>query len=162
MSQNNHPDLIDQLRDEWNQEDSKLDTSAMDIVGRIIKLGNIWSVQVNTIMKPFGLKYTEFDIIATLRRSGKPYELTPTQLCNSILLTSGAMTTALNRVEKSGLIERTLSASDKRVKTARLTPKGIKLAHQAAEKRFELASNQIQKISGKNRQILSALLRECN
>jgi DNA-binding MarR family transcriptional regulator len=112
-------------------------------------------------MKPFGLKYTEFDIIATLRRSGKPYELTPTQLCESILLTSGAMTTALNRVEQLGLIERALSDSDKRVKTARLTQVGISLARKAAERRFELAKHHVKNLSKKEINTLTSLLKIC-
>ncbi|MEP3891329.1 MAG: MarR family transcriptional regulator [Hellea sp.] len=161
MSESNNFDLIDKLRREWEYEDPMLDTSAMDVVGRVIKLASQWTVETNAAMKPFGLKYTEFDIIATLRRSGKPYELTPTQLCESILLTSGAMTTALNRVEQLGLIERALSVSDKRVKTARLTQVGISLARKAAERRFGLAKHHVQNLSKKEINTLTSLLKIC-
>jgi len=160
MAKTQSTELIDRLRLEWNAEDPALDTSAMDIVGRIINLGNRWSGEANTAVKPFGLKYTEFDIIATLRRSGPPYELTPTQLCDSVLLTSGAMTTALNRVERLGLIEREESQIDKRVKIARLTKKGKDLARRAAKKRFELAAEQISDISQSDVRELTALLKK--
>ncbi|MFK7954807.1 MAG: MarR family winged helix-turn-helix transcriptional regulator [Lysobacterales bacterium] len=154
------PDLIDRLRQEWERESPKLDTHAMDVVGRVMLLANRWDSQVQQTLKPFKLTYTDFDILATLRRSGAPYELTPTQLLQSVLLTSGAMTTALARLEDAGLIARIEDPNDRRSKKAGLTRKGVSLAGKAANKRFETAGVQLEKLSEGERRTLTKLLRK--
>lgn len=151
-------DLVERLRREWQQEAPELDTSAMEVVGRIIHLASQWQDKANVALKPFGLSYTDFDILATLRRSGAPYELSPTALCNSVLLTSGAMTTALSRIEKLGLIERFEGVSDKRVKMARLTAKGSEKAYEASVVRFSLAEDNVLKLNQSQRRNMSNLL----
>lgn len=151
-------DLIHTLREDWNKEAPELDTSAMDVVGRVIHLASHWHELANEALKPLGLSYTDFDIIASLRRSGPPYELTPTQLCDAILLTSGAMTSALSRVEKAGLITRRSGPEDRRVKTAQLTTKGIALAYEASKIRFKLAENSLDGLSSNERKTMSDLL----
>ena len=154
-----NPDLVDSLRNEWLHEAPDLNTSPMEVVGRILRLASIWETETNHTLKVFGIKYTDFDIIATLRRSGMPYELAPKELCEAILLTSGAMTTALARIERKGLIERGTSSNDKRQKTARLTPKGVKLAYKASVARFDLAKLQVSMLKSNQADQLSDLLR---
>ncbi|MBV1907762.1 MAG: MarR family transcriptional regulator [Kangiellaceae bacterium] len=134
-------DLIDQLISEWVEERVDLDTSGMAIVGRIIRLGHLMSSSASEVLKPHGLSYTEFDILATLRRKGSPYRLTPTQLSKTTLLTSGAMTAALNRLEKKELISRQHSDTDLRSRSVTLDKKGILLIEVAAVDRFEEASS---------------------
>jgi len=147
MTDNNEADLITRLRQEWAIEQPELDSSAMDIVGRVIHLADQWQSSANKLLAQYDLSYTEFDVIATLKRSGPPYELTPTTLRQSVLLTSGAMTAALNRVEKKGLIVRHAMPEDGRVFTAKLTAKGKRLAAKATHSRFELAQSQINNLS---------------
>lgn len=153
-------DLIDRLRQEWRQEAADLDTQAMEVVGRIMLLAHRWDSELQRELKPYDLSYTDFDILATLCRSGAPYELTPTQLLRSVLLTSGAMTTALTRLQTAGLLRRTEDEHDRRSKKAQLTRRGLSLARKAADQRFATANGQIQGLTASEGRTLEKLLRK--
>ncbi|MEM1088919.1 MAG: MarR family transcriptional regulator [Pseudomonadota bacterium] len=153
-------DVIDLLRSQWESQLPHLDTEAMEVVGRITLLASRWEAELQRALKPFALSYTDFDIIATLRRSGEPYELTPTELLQSVVLTSGAMTTALTRLEKAGLLSRTPDPSDGRVRRAKLTRSGAALAAKAARVRFNVAGEQVTELTNKDQQALVGLLRK--
>ena len=75
----------------------------------------------------FGLQAGEFDVLATLRRSGQPYALTPTALYEATMVTSGAMTNRLDRLEKAGLILRGPHPNDRRGIVVQLTENGLAL-----------------------------------
>lgn len=132
---------------EWGKECPDLNADAMHIVGRIMQLGRRYEKEASLALKPSGLLYTDFDIIATLRRSGPPYELTPGQLSAAVLLTSGAMTAALDRLQNTGLITRHASEADRRVKTAKLTSQGKSLAKKTAQARFKVATKAVHSLS---------------
>ena len=150
---------MDELVRQWRDECPELDASAMQVVGRIIRLGRMFEAQAGAALKPFDLPYTDFDIIATLRRSGKPYALTPGELSRAVLLTSGAMTAALGRLERAGLIRRLADSSDRRIKAAQLTAAGKRLARKAAAVRFEVARDALQGLSTPGRTALAKTLR---
>ncbi len=80
----------------------------------------------------FGLLGESFDVLASLRRSGPPYQLTPTQLYREMMLTSGAMTNRIDRLEEAGLVARKPDPSDRRGTLVRLTAKGKALIDAAA------------------------------
>ncbi|MEO1407137.1 MAG: MarR family transcriptional regulator [Pseudomonadota bacterium] len=153
-------DLVDQLIAEWGREAPELDVGGMAIVGRILALGRRFETRIETKLKPLGLIYTDFDILATLRRSGAPYDLTPTELRRSILLTSGAMTAALDRLERNGLIERIRSQKDRRSSSARLTQEGVNVVDEAAVMRFKDANESVDSLSEQDRETLARLLKK--
>nr|XP_061801943.1 HTH-type transcriptional regulator PecS-like [Nerophis lumbriciformis] len=132
----------------------------MGIVGRIMRLGRRFTEDANEAIKPQCLRYTDFDIIATLRRSGRPYRLTPVELCEAVVLTSGAMTAALERVERVKLIARQPSKTDRRVKAAVLTAKGVRVAEAAARLRFRAAHLAVGCLSVTEARQLVSLLRK--
>lgn len=113
---------------EWRSEWPELDANVMARVGRLLEAAHLierdWLVP---FAARFGLQKGEFDVIATLRRSGVPYELTPTELYEALMLTSGAMTSRLDRLERGGLIERRPSPKDRRSVHVCLTPRGLAL-----------------------------------
>ncbi|MEL7296624.1 MAG: MarR family transcriptional regulator [Pseudomonadota bacterium] len=158
MKQANSDSLMDTLVTEWAQECPDLDASAMAVVGRIMRLGQRFENEATRALKPLGIAYTDFDILATLRRSGSPYTLTPGQLADAVLLTSGAMTAALERLEKAGLISRHTSTTDRRSKAARLTNAGKKLAKNAAAARFDIATQAVASLPARSHHQLIALL----
>ncbi|MEM7763362.1 MAG: MarR family transcriptional regulator [Pseudomonadota bacterium] len=162
MKPSNNNSLMDTLVAEWARECPDLDASAMAVVGRIMRLGQRFEREAAAALKPLGLAYTDFDILATLRRSGAPYTLTPGQLGDAVLLTSGAMTAALERLEKAGLISRHTSATDRRSKAARLTKTGQRLAKKAAAARFDIAAQSVASLPARSRQQLIALLDKLN
>ncbi len=152
-------DLVDRLIEEWRREKPALDTSGIALVGRIMQLGRLLENRLNAKLKPFGLTYTDFDLLATLRRSGGDYCLTPTQLRRSVLLTSGAMTAALDRLENMGLIERLRSEADRRSMSARLTPAGKSLLEDLLELRFDDAKQLTAALSKSQTDTAAAALR---
>ena len=153
-------DLIDALIADWNIERPDLDVDAMQIVGRVMKLGKIFENRASLALKESGIYYTDLDVLATLRRSGKPYQLTPKQLMESVVITSGAMTALLNRLTKLKLIYRAADENDGRISLAGLTEKGKKIIDEAIKKRFDEAKNSIQILNKKEQEDLSILLKK--
>lgn len=153
-------DIIDKLVNEWKEERPELDAEAMKIVGRIIKLGKLMENRASNALKDSGIHYTDLDVLATIRRSGKPYELTPKRLMESVLITSGSMTALLARLTKLDLIYRALDKTDGRIKLAGLTKKGIELIDKAIEIRFEEANSSVKILTNRDHLILSDLLKK--
>jgi len=159
MAKEEYQDVIDNLVSDWNQERPELDVSAMQIVGRILKLGKILERRAGQALKESGIYYTDLDVLATLRRSGQPYELTPKQLMKSVLITSGAMTALLERLTKLELIYRASDPKDGRVKLAGLTQKGKKVIDAAIEIRFQEASNSVGMLTANEQKAFAVLLK---
>ena len=153
-------DLIDQLIIDWNIERPDLDVEAMNVVGRIMKLGKISENRTSLALKENGIYYTDLDVLATLRRSGFPYQLSPKQLMQSVVITSGAMTALLNRLTKLELIYRAPDENDGRISLAALTEKGKEIIDDAIEKRFEEAKISIDILNKNEKNELSTLLKK--
>lgn len=152
-------DLIDTLIADWAAERPDLATDAMQVVGRVIRLGRRFQDEVNAQLQPSGLSYSDFDVLATLRRSGAPFALSPKELQQSVVLTSGAMTACLGRLERKGLVSRSGDARDGRKLTAQLTPQGQSLVDSLVIERFALAEREIASLEPAERQRLAELLR---
>lgn len=104
----------------------------MDLLGRLVQAGMAVSKDRQApIQARYGLQVGEFDVLTTLRRSGAPYVLTPTELYGATMVTSGAMTGRLDRLESAALIERTPNPEDRRGLLIRLTDKGRALIDEA-------------------------------
>lgn len=114
--------------EQWQQERPDLDGFSMAVIGR---LGELSQVIGRDHLLPFftehGLQAGEFDLLATLRRSGEPYALMPTALYESAMISSGGMTSRIDRLEKAGLIERRRHPTDRRGILVALTPAGFEL-----------------------------------
>lgn len=153
-------DLVDRLIRDWLAEVPSLDIDGVAVAGRLSLVGSRMEAEAALALKPYFRNYSEYDIIATLRRSGPPYRLSPGQLLQTIPLTSGGLTAALNRLERCGLIERIASESDRRSKAAQLTSTGIEASEHAARTRFATARKQIQCLDEDERHTLVQLLRK--
>ena len=130
------------------------------IVGRLLNIGRQLEARANAALRPLGLHYTDLDVLATLRRGGKPYRRTPTELRDSVLITSGAMTACLDRLEGNGLIARIADPHDRRSSAAQLTADGRKLIDKAIEVRFAEADEALADLSDSERSRLAALLKK--
>lgn len=153
-------DIIDVLISDWSRERPDLDSQAMHIVGRILILGKSLEKKANQALGQFGIHYTDLDVLATLRRSGPPFELTPKELMQSVLITSGAMTALLDRLTTLELIYRSPDPTDGRIKKAGLTEKGIDVIDRAIEFRFQEAHNSIDALTKKEKELLIPLLKK--
>jgi DNA-binding MarR family transcriptional regulator len=117
-------DHVDRLRAQWARELPDLDTTPMGIFGRAYRLSTLVAPHVTEIFRAFGIDRGEFDVLATLRRSGAPYRLTPTEIYRSLMISSGGLTHRLGRLEAAGLIARDPSDVDGRSLAVRLTDLG--------------------------------------
>lgn len=154
-----HADLVDQLLSDWKRERPDLNAKPLAIVGRILHLGTLLAARATDCLRETGISYTEFDVLATLRRSGPPYRMTPTTLRKSVLLTSGAMTACLDRLERRELIVRHADPIDRRSLGVSLTKPGIKLINEIVVLRFDEAKNSIAGLNAEEQSQLSHLLR---
>lgn len=120
-------DTVAAIVDQWRQERPDLDPDPMLIVARIGRLAETIDAQLRPTFADAGLGNGDFDVLAALRRSGPPYTLSPGDLSRAMLVTTGAVTKRLDRLERHGLTERTIAADDARARLVTLTPKGVTL-----------------------------------
>ncbi len=154
-------DVVDRLTQQWALEKPELDTEPMAIMGRILRIAKHMEIEVAQLHKRYGLKLGEFDVLATLRRSGEPFCLTPSELMGSMLLTSGAMTNRLDKLESKQLIVRTHSTADRRSVTVKLTSKGIRLIDELLELHVELQHRLISGMDVEHKAQLNQMLKLC-
>src|ERR1700751_5058411 len=107
-------DRIDHILAQWKRERPDLDAQPMGIVGRIQRAAASLRPLLDKTHQESGLQGDSFDVLASLRRSGPPYQLTPTELYREMMLTSGAMTNRIDRLEEAGLVARRPDPDDRR------------------------------------------------
>ena len=118
--------------EQWARERPDLDVTPMLVLGRLNEASSLIARErLAPLFARFGLQAGEFDVLATLRRSGQPYALTPTALYEATMVTSGAMTNRLDRLEKAGLILRGPHPNDRRGIVVQLTEQGLALIDEA-------------------------------
>jgi DNA-binding MarR family transcriptional regulator len=115
----------------WRKRDPHLDSSTLEITGRLLLCAGYYERTVGTILQPFGLSIADFDVLNTLRRVSDQHGSKPSDMARSSLITTGAMTSRLDRLERAGLIRRTPDPADRRGVLVRLTARGSKVARQA-------------------------------
>ncbi|MEZ8824488.1 MarR family transcriptional regulator [Vibrio amylolyticus] len=151
-------DAIERVVEQWAIEKPELDTQPMAMLGRLLRVSKHLETQVAETHKEYDLKLGEFDVLATLRRSGKPYNLTPSELIDSMMLTSGAMTNRLDKLEKKGLIERTHSKEDRRSVFVKLTKDGLVLIDEMMGKHVDVQTQLVESLSAPQKKQLNQLL----
>lgn len=135
-------DRVAQIMAEWARERPDLDLTPQAVFGRLHRLANHLTDDLVVVYREFGLSEGEFDVLATLRRTGAPFERTPSELAASTMVTTGAMTKRVDRLERRGLLTRRQSEVDGRGRVIALTPEGRDLidraftAHLANERRL--------------------------
>jgi DNA-binding MarR family transcriptional regulator len=117
-------DHVDELTDQWARERPELDTSALRLSARILRLERFLSRRIQSDLDAVGLSEGEVNVLAALRRAGPPYELTPTELYRGLLLSSGAMTNRIDRLQDAGLVHRIPDDDDRRRTRVALTERG--------------------------------------
>ncbi|WP_286237671.1 MarR family winged helix-turn-helix transcriptional regulator [Neptuniibacter halophilus] len=134
---NQQTDAVDRLIQQWNRERPELNADLMGPAGRLKRCAALLQSPLEEVFKQFGLNYWEFDVLATLRRSGAPYCLAPTQLFSSLMVSSGTMTHRLKGLEKRGLICRCNNPEDARSMLVQLSEEGFTLIDQAVTAHVE-------------------------
>lgn len=153
-------DAVDLIIAQWKRERPELDTSGFAVVARVLRLSRLLERRLDDALEPYGLQLWSFDVLATLRRNGAPYTMSPTQLLGSVMLTSGAMTNRLDRLEAAGLILRLPDPNDRRGVLVRLTEKGLRTVDTAVVARMQEARDAVKGINASERASLTRGLRE--
>lgn len=135
-------DHVDRMVAAWARIDPALDVAPLEVAGRLMRSAAYLERAIDKALRPLGLSFGDFDVINTLRRRGEPAGTNPKVLAASALITSGAMTSRLDRLERAGLLERHPDPYDRRAVLVRLTPIGEERATHAlkavlaADRRF--------------------------
>ncbi|WP_432470492.1 MarR family winged helix-turn-helix transcriptional regulator [Amphritea sp. HPY] len=144
---------------QWQREMPDLDLLPMAVVSR---LGSATRLITRDYLDPFfksyGLQHGEFDVLATLRRSGAPYTLGPTKLFETLMISSGGMTNRLDRLEMSDLISRAPNPDDRRGILVSLTENGLELMNRIVPLHVENESRALTTLSREEQKQLDGLL----
>ena len=153
-------DHVDRIFEQWEVERPELDRSAMAVLARVLRAARLVDLEMGEVFTDFGLNRGEFDVLASLRRAGAPYRLKPSDLSTTLLLSTGAMTNRVDRLEGAGLVRRLPDPEDRRAVLVELTARGRGLidrvlgVHVANEERI------LSHLSAQERRTLTALLRK--
>ena len=152
-------DSIDELQVDWGQQRPDLNNEAMGVILRIQALAKVFGGQTAEKLGQLELQWWQYDVLSTLRRQGKPYVMAATDLADATMLTSGAMTNRIDRLEADKLVRRLRDDDDGRRVLVELTYWGLELVETAAKARFQVAMEALGGLTSKQRETLSDLLR---
>ena len=153
-------DEIDRIVAQWNEQRPDLDVSPTHTLQRITRLGLLQAVSFARVFAPYGVSFGEYLVLAALRRAGPPYQMNPTQLFGSVILSSGAMTNRLDGLEQLGLVERLPDPNDRRGRLVALTDKGRALVDAAVIDHLANEERLLGALDAAEREQLAGLLRK--
>jgi DNA-binding MarR family transcriptional regulator len=153
------PDEVDRIVDQWRRERPDLDLTAMGVLSRFARLWLLGSRAVEEVLGRYGLRQGEFDVLAALRRSGRPYILSPSALSATLMLSRAGMTNRLDRLESAGLVRRELDPADRRSFRVVLTDAGRDTIDAAVTEHTANESRLLAPLSPAERDTLDRLLR---
>ena len=124
-------DRVDELIAAWQAEFPDALGPTSELAKRLRTLAAELDAATRRELPAFGLTVAEFDVLVALRRSGKPYRLTPNALSRSLMLSTGGTSNVVNRLVARGLARRTNHPDDARSTLIQLTADGRRLAERA-------------------------------
>jgi len=153
-------DHVDLVVEQWARERPDVDASPIRIIGRISRLTRSIERQLDVVYHRHGLEAWEYDVLASLRRGGAPFELTAGELLAALMITSGTVTNRIDRLEARGYVQRVKDATDRRVVRVRLTPAGRRVVDRALPDHLANEETILSSLSGAERRQLERLLRK--
>ena len=152
-------DHVDRVIAQWAAVRPDLDTAPVAVVARLGRAAAYIDAGIDARLAEFGLTREAWDVLASLRRTGPPHRLSPTQLYLSLMRTSGAMTHRLASLERSGLVKRVANAGDGRSMLVELTRKGRSLVDRVAPAHLENEQMLLAGLDHEEQRTLAVLLR---
>ncbi|GIL35444.1 MULTISPECIES: MarR family winged helix-turn-helix transcriptional regulator [Phycicoccus] len=151
-------DHVATVHAQWRTERPDLDTTPLLVIGRIHRIAAALTPELTAVYAEFGLGEGEFDVLATLRRQGEPFTLSPGELAERTMVTSGAVSKRLDRLQARGLVERRADATDGRARTVVLTPAGRTLIDDAMAAHVANEARLLEALGARDRDTLARLL----
>lgn len=152
-------DSVDRIVDQWREVRPDIDSTPIHIVGRLSRLSRLIERRLSDNFANHGLEQWMYDVLATLRRGGEPFELTAGELVRQTMVTTGAITNRVDRLVERGLVER-VAGSDRRTVIVRLTPAGLRLVDQVVVTHMQTEREAVAALSPRQQDQLAALLRQ--
>ena len=153
-------DRVDSIIQEWHERRPGVDFSPLEVVARVIRAAHFLQARLDGIAEAYGLSHTgDLDVLTDLDRAGQPHQRRPSELAETLLLTTGGMTIRLNRLQTAGLIERLPDPRDGRGVLVRLTPIGKELAEDALATLIDTQSASLGTLQPSEQTDLADLLR---
>ncbi|EPR15590.1 transcriptional regulator [Agrobacterium sp. TS43] len=152
-------DHVDHILAQWRRERPDLDVGPMGLLGRLNRLSTHLGREVEAVLLKHGLSSSAFDVLATLRRSGSPYRLSPGDLLAMTMVSSGTMTNRIDQLEKAGLVERIHNPNDRRSVLISLTERGFAIVEEAAGAHVENQHRLVAGLNEEERATLNRLLK---
>jgi DNA-binding MarR family transcriptional regulator len=149
-------DEVDRLIAAWKRERPDLDLSPLAVLSRITRIARHLDIARRDAFAD--LENWGFDVLAALRRAGEPHQLSPGQLMQETMVTSGTMTNRLDRLEELQLITREQDPDDGRGSLVTLTKAGMRAVDSALEGLLENERELLGALSIKDREMLAELL----
>ncbi len=153
-------DGVDEILEQWQRERPELDPTPIGVVGRVSRLARELEQRLEPVYREHGLEAGWHDVLATLRRTGPPYRLRPTEFTSALMLTSSGTTKRLDRLEQAGLITRGPDPEDRRGTLIALTPAGRKLIDAVTEAHLDNERRLLSTLTGAEQRRLADLLRK--
>jgi DNA-binding MarR family transcriptional regulator len=154
-------DRADIAIEQWARERPELPSLTMAAIGRLLEAAErVTRDHLNPLFAKAGLQSGEFDVLATLRRSGAPYMLSPTRLYEAMMISSGGMTNRLDRLERAGLIERRPDPNDRRGKLIALTAAGRRVIDETLTRHVANEERLMSVLTAAEQEKLNALLKK--
>jgi DNA-binding MarR family transcriptional regulator len=152
-------DMVDRIAGQWAAVRPDVDVSAMQIIGRISRLSRLIDRRLGENFARHGIENWMYDVLATLRRAGPPYELAAGELVRQTMVTTGAITNRIDRLEERGLLERRPTADDRRKVIVRLTPSGLQLVDEVVSTHMDAEREILSVLSPRQQEEMARLLR---
>lgn len=152
-------DKVDAIIAQWHRERPDLDVGPMETIGRLGRLARHLSREMEKTFAAHGLSAPGFDVLATLRRSGAPYALSPGDLLATTMVTSGSMTNRIDQLEKAGLVERRQNPEDRRSVVISLTETGFATIDACVTAHVETQARLLATLTPADKATLDGLLR---
>ncbi len=152
-------DHVDRILAQWRSERPDLEVAPMGLLGRIKRLSLCLVREMEKTWAEYGLNAASFDVLATLRRSGAPYRLSPGDLIASTMVTSGTMTNRIDQLEKAGLVERVQNPEDGRSFLISLSDKGFAVIDEAVAAHVATQARLVSGLSERQQRELDVLLK---
>jgi DNA-binding MarR family transcriptional regulator len=153
-------DHVDRVREQWAGARPDLDTTPIAIVARVGRLTRYFDRGHARVFADYGLRRDTWDVLASLRRSGPPYRLTPTEIYRGLMRSSGAVSNRLRRLEDAGLVSRLGDPTDGRGVQVQLTERGLDLVDAAAPAHMDNERTMLAALTPDEQDQLAGLLRK--
>lgn len=152
-------DAVDRIAAQWKAVRPDIDVDPLLVIGRVSRLSRLIDRILGENFARHGIEAWMYDVLATLRRNGEPYELGAGDLVEQTMVTTGAMTNRIDRLEERGLVERDAAPDDRRRVVVRLTPAGLALVDEVVTGHMETESEILAALSPRQQKDLASHLR---